>query len=105
MPSPAKLVSIMPTTRMLCSSDVADAHLRKDRQKRFKKLVESGGFALVGGAVVSADGSGAAPVTPKKAKGKKVATPASKKRRVADAGEDDQEGEVKSEDNGDEVEK
>jgi hypothetical protein len=55
-------------------------------QKRFKKIVEIGGFRLVGGAVVEPDGSGGASATPGKAKAqtKKSAEtprPAKKRRR------------------------
>jgi hypothetical protein len=37
-------------------------------QKRFKKIVEIGGFRLIGGAVVEPGGSGGTPATPGKAK-------------------------------------
>jgi hypothetical protein len=70
-------------------------------QKRFKKFVELGGFALVGGAVIEAGGSDAAHATPAKpkARGKKsTATPMSAKKRkvkVMTPCEEDEKEDVK----------
>jgi hypothetical protein len=71
-------------------------------QKRFKKSVEFGGFALVRGAVTEAGGSDSAPATPTKPKapGKKsAATPTSAKKRKVRAmtpyGEEDEDEDVK----------
>lgn len=53
-------------------------------QKRFKKIVEIGGFRLVGGAVVEPCGSDGAPATPGKAKAqtkKSAETPRPAKKR------------------------
>jgi hypothetical protein len=65
-------------------------------QKRFKKLVENGGFELVKGVVVSPGGSADSVTTgtPAKPKGKRAGTPGSKKRKVQET-EEDEEGEVK----------
>lgn len=61
------------------------------RQKKFKKLVEGGGFALVNGSVIDPNGDGhgddaTTPVaTPKKAtKGKKATTGSATKKRKVD---------------------
>lgn len=65
------------------------------RQKRFKKIVEIGGFRLVGGAVVEPGGSDDAPATPSKAKAqtkKSAETPRpAKKRRMEEITESEAE--------------
>lgn len=70
-----------------------------NRQKKFKKIVESAGFALVNGAVTGPNECGAAHVTPKKPRAEKAAdTPANKKRKVKEAvDEETEDGEATEE--------
>jgi hypothetical protein len=101
--SPKILASLTPIPRKfnyarLCSPSIWPTF----SQKRFKKFVELGGFALVGGAVIEAGGSDAAHATPAKpkARGKKpAATPMSAKKRKVKAmtpcEDEDEEGDIK----------
>jgi len=78
----------MPTPRESTLLFSGRLNLTEISQKRFKKIVELGGFGLVHGAVVQPGGSGVAPSTPAKAKAeskKPAATPTPSKKRKRNA--------------------
>lgn len=85
----------MQTTRQSFKSSLRQITNCDHSQKRFKKLVESCGFELVKGVVVSPGGSAdsVATATPAKSRAKRPVTPKTKKRKVQES-EEDEEGEV-----------
>ena len=79
---------------------VLRSHLTISSQKRFKKIVEIGGFRLVGGAVVEPGEAGGPPSTPRKARAQTnkptETTRPAKKRKLEEMAQSEAEGDDES---------